>query len=56
MTVGINAVGDGVSEDKYPQAESAIRIIAFNKLAVCAFIVIWINNYDSIKYILFYNT
>ena len=35
---GINAVSEGVSEAKYPHAESPIRIKALNKLAVCAFI------------------
>ena len=38
-TVGIKAVGEGESEEKYPHNDRAINRIAFIKLAVCAFIL-----------------
>ncbi|MBB78739.1 MAG: hypothetical protein CL844_07025 [Crocinitomicaceae bacterium] len=39
---GIRAVGEGVSEAKYPHKEKKINISAFDKLMWCAFILVFI--------------
>ena len=40
--VGISAVGEGDSEDRYPHKENKINISAFDKLIWCVFILVFI--------------